>query len=256
MNTHRAVANRLRGCRPVRARPDDVVGAEDSVRLRRLGVGAVLALLTGAQLVIARPEGHRDSDYLARFFTESGSRSLQFVPSMFGCSCAEAACSECSTLRIVLCIGEALPVRLAERFLASRRRRAAQPLRADRGGDHVTSWPCRKGEGGEVVSIGKPMSNARTYVLDSQLRPVPIGVSGELYLGGLCLARGYHRNPALTADRFVASPLSGEAAVPHRESRSAPPRWAARVPRPARSSDQAPRCAHRARRDRGGAPHA
>src|SRR5690606_21065920 len=70
----------------------------------------------------------------------------------------------------------------------------------------VTHWTCRN-EPGATVPIGEPIANLQIHILDSRLNPQPIGVPGELFIGGAGLARGYHQRPALTAERFVANPF-------------------------------------------------
>jgi amino acid adenylation domain-containing protein len=102
-----------------------------------------------------------------------------------------------------ICGGEALPADLADQ-LAARTERAWNAY----GPTETTIWSCLQPvRAGEPVSIGRPLANTSVYVLDDLLRPAPVGVPGELYLGGRGLARGYHRRAALTATRFVADPF-------------------------------------------------
>ncbi|WP_442875529.1 non-ribosomal peptide synthase/polyketide synthase [Amycolatopsis sp. NBC_00348] len=162
-------------------------------------------LLTGATEVVARPDGHKDPAYLARLIREHEVTTVHFVPSMLQVFLQEPAAAECTSLRRVLCSGEALPPEAVARFgqvLAAELHNLYGPTEAS---VDVTSWRTSPDE--TTVPIGRPVWNTRTYVLDVALRPVPPGTPGELYLAGVQLARGYLGRPGLSAERFVASPF-------------------------------------------------
>ncbi|MFI9453762.1 non-ribosomal peptide synthase/polyketide synthase [Amycolatopsis sp. NPDC052450] len=158
-------------------------------------------LITGATLVVAKPEGHKDPAYLAELIRTAGITTVHFVPSMLALFLETA---ECTGLRRVICSGEALPSELAARVDV--------PLYNLYGPTEasvdVTAWQAGA-ETTPTVPIGRPVWNTRTYVLDARLYPVPPGVPGELYLAGVQLARGYLARPGLTAERFVADPFGG-----------------------------------------------
>jgi len=166
-------------------------------------------LMTGARLVIARPEGHRDSAYLVRLIRESGITTLHFVPSMLRVFLEEEGLDACRSLKRVICSGEALPHELQERFFA---RLPGVELHNLYGPTEaavdVTYWACRPGDARLTVPIGRPVANTQMYVLDAWMRPVPVGVSGELYIGGVQVGRGYVGRDDLTAERFVPDPFN------------------------------------------------
>ncbi|MFL6119596.1 non-ribosomal peptide synthetase, partial [Actinophytocola sp.] len=161
-------------------------------------------LTTGAMLVLARPDGHRDPTYLAETITGEQITTLHFVPSMLRAFLTEPF-DTLPSLRRVLCSGEALPADLVTAVherIGCALHNLYGPTEAS---VDVTAVECHPGE---PVTIGRPVANTRTHILDSTLRPVPIGVPGELMLAGIQLARGYLNKPALTADRFIPNPFT------------------------------------------------
>ncbi|MEU4241667.1 amino acid adenylation domain-containing protein [Actinoplanes sp. NPDC026619] len=170
-------------------------------------------LITGATLVVARPDGHRDPGYLASVIVAERVGTVHFVPSMLRAFLADpAAATSGATLRRVICSGEALPGDLAQRFgtvlPGVELHNLYGPTEA---AVDVTYHPVSVGDV-TSVPIGRPVWNTQTYVLDPWLRPIPAGFVGELYLGGVQLARGYLNRPALTATRFVADPFGAPGA--------------------------------------------
>ncbi|MDL4822134.1 non-ribosomal peptide synthetase [Actinomadura opuntiae] len=165
-------------------------------------------LLQGAGLVVARPGGHRDPAYLADLIRAERVTTVHFVPSMLEAFLAHPGAAGCTGLRRVICSGEALPAGTADRSLEVLPGAALHNLYGPTEASvDVTAWECRAGQDGPVP-IGAPVANTRAFVLDAALRPVPVGVAGELYLAGVQLARGYAGRPGLTAERFVAAPFA------------------------------------------------
>ena len=165
-------------------------------------------LLAGGRLVMARPGGHRDPRYLVETVRREGIDTLHFVPSILGPLLEEEEAGRCTTLRAVVCGGEALPAEVARRFRErlpdARLFNVYGPTEA---AVDVTALACDREHGGAVVPIGRPMGDVRAYVLDGRGEPLPVGVGGELYLGGRQVARGYRNRPGLTAERFVPDPF-------------------------------------------------
>lgn len=168
-------------------------------------------LLTGARLAIARPGGHKDPTYLCDAIQQENITTLHFVPSMLQAFLEYEGASACRSVKRVICSGEALPASLARRF---RERLPACELHNLYGPTEaavdVTAWKCGAGTEAASVPIGRPIANTRIYILGARGEPVPVGVAGEVFIGGVQVGRGYLNRPDLTSERFVADPFSAE----------------------------------------------
>ncbi|MBF8739592.1 non-ribosomal peptide synthetase [Pseudomonas guariconensis] len=164
-------------------------------------------LMTGATLVMAPPGAHRDPAELKALIAGHGISVLHFVPSMLQAYMASETLAGCPSLRLVMCSGEALPLDLQQRFLAQSEAGLHNLYGPTEAAIDVSHWACHDAPGLGSVPIGRPIANLRLYVLDGQLQPVAQGLPGELYIGGVGLARGYLGRPGLTAERFVADPF-------------------------------------------------
>ncbi|MET7718833.1 amino acid adenylation domain-containing protein, partial [Streptomyces sp. NPDC005407] len=164
-------------------------------------------LISGATLVVARPEGHRDPDYVAQLVREQSVSVLHFVPSMLDAFLVSDP-GELPGVRHVVCSGEALSLSTQARFFQAfagvELHNLYGPTEA---AVDVTAWRCDPGQVEGPVPIGAPVANTRVFVLDEHLAPVAPGVVGELYLAGVQLARGYIGRASLTGERFVACPF-------------------------------------------------
>ncbi len=164
-------------------------------------------LMTGARLAIAAPGDHRDPEKLVELIQQHRVTTLHFVPSMLQAFLQSDNVGTCNGLKRIVCSGEALPVDAQQQVFAKLPNAGLFNLYGPtEAAIDVTHWTCRE-EGRDSVPIGQPIANLGCWILDSELQPVPVGVIGELYLGGEGLARGYHRRPALTAERFMTSPF-------------------------------------------------
>ncbi|MGS2744406.1 amino acid adenylation domain-containing protein [Halomonas sp. LS-001] len=165
-------------------------------------------LSVGARLVIAQPSDHRDPERIIELIQRHGVTTLNFVPSMLKAFLAYPDVKTRTRLKHIMCGGEAVPATLqqdvAECLDGTNLHDLYGPTETT---IHVTHWWCRE-DTHRQIPIGRPISGTRTYVLDGELNLVPQGVSGELYLGGVSLARGYLNRSDLTAERFIADPFT------------------------------------------------
>jgi len=169
-------------------------------------------IMAGARLALARPGGHQDGAYLINTIANQQVTTLQLVPSMLRMLLAEDGLERCQNLKRVFCGGEALPVELREQFhgrLGGELHNLYGPTEAT---IDATCALCDRASPPHTVTIGRPIANTQVYVLDPDLQPIPIGVPGELYIGGECLARGYLNRPKLTAEMFITHSFDGEPA--------------------------------------------
>ncbi len=169
-----------------------------------------LPLINGNKLVIAKPEGHKDPFYLQKLIVEKNISVIHFVPSMLKVFLDTPDVEKCKSLKYVICSGEALSVNLQNRFFNlfdSTLYNFYGPTEAT---VDVTFWKCDNNLFMSQVPIGKAIANTQVYVLDSFLNPLPVGVAGELYIGGVNLAYGYLNKPELTAEKFIPNHLTGK----------------------------------------------
>jgi amino acid adenylation domain-containing protein/non-ribosomal peptide synthase protein (TIGR01720 family) len=166
-------------------------------------------LMSGARLVMARPEGHRDAAYLVSTLADERITVLQLVPSLLELLLQEPGLERAVWLKRLYCGGEALHRALVERFWA----RLPEPQVVNLYGPteaaiDSTYWVSERVSSGRTMEpIGWPIANMRVYVLDTAMAPVPVGVPGELFLGGAGVGRGYLHRPELTAERFLQNPF-------------------------------------------------
>jgi amino acid adenylation domain-containing protein len=164
----------------------------------------------GAVLIMAEPGGHKDGAYLVKAINREKITTIHFVPTMLNVFLEEPGISTIRSLKRVICSGEALPVEYQEKFFTLfpstvELHNLYGPTEAS---VDVTHWACQRNSQRHSVPIGKPVANTQIYILDRNLKLLPIGIRGELYIGGVQLACGYLNNPELTAGKFVNSHLS------------------------------------------------
>lgn len=210
LNVHRGLMNRIWWMqREYRLGPSDVVLQKTPYGFDVSVWEFVWPLMVGAKLVVAKPGGHRDAGYLTSIVRERGVTTLHFVPSMLRYFVDAQGVADCTSIRRVICSGEALPYPLAQQFLqvlpGAELHNLYGPTEAS---IDVTYWQCKASDPGPTVPIGRPIANTQIHILGEGDAPLGVGEPGELVIGGVGVARGYLNRPDLTASRFVPDPFS------------------------------------------------
>ena len=167
-----------------------------------------LPLMGGARLVMARPEGHRDAAYLIQAIVDNAVTELQVVPTMLEMLLLEPDLERCTSLRRLFVGGEALSRSLVERFKARRDVDVINLYGPTECAVQTVVWVAEKAARGAMEPIGRPIENTRLYILDAAMQPTPVGVAGELHIGGPSVGRGYFGRPDLTAASFIGDPFA------------------------------------------------
>ncbi|HET7112590.1 MAG TPA: amino acid adenylation domain-containing protein, partial [Pyrinomonadaceae bacterium] len=167
--------------------------------------------LTGGQVVLSAPGDEQDTAALLRTIIEREVTIAYMVPSLLTLFLTEREVERAASLRQMICGGESLPDEVVKQFY----HRLPQATLHHSYGPTETAIAssetvCRRDTVNRVTPIGRPLANTQLYVLDRLMQPLPIGLIGELYIGGIGLGRGYLNQPALTAERFVPDPFASE----------------------------------------------
>ncbi|OBI34257.1 non-ribosomal peptide synthetase [Mycolicibacter sinensis] len=172
-----------------------------------VSIGELFGTLgNGARLVIPRPDGLRDIGYLTDLLQREGVTAMHFVPSLLGLFLSLPGVNQWRSLRRIPIGGEPLPGELADKFHATFDALLHNFYGPTETVVNSSRYKVEGAQGNRIVPIGSPNINTTIRLLDDALQPVPVGVIGEIYIGGTHLARGYFDRPSLTAERFVADP--------------------------------------------------
>jgi amino acid adenylation domain-containing protein len=211
MNPHRTLVNRLTWAQSAWGlEAGEAVLGQTSLGFDGHVRELLWPLCAGGRVVLLEPGAHRDVDHLLGVVRAEGVSTLNLVPSLLQLLLEHAELSRCGGLRRVVCGGEALPAALLGRCREVLPGVSVHNLYGpSEAATALAALHCEGWQGGAVVPIGRPIANTRVYLLDAAGEPVPVGVAGELFIGGAGVSRGYLNRAELTAERFVENPFHG-----------------------------------------------
>ncbi len=211
MNTHKGIVNRL-----LWMQKTFQIGLADTL-IQKTSFSFDVSVweffwpfMCGARLVLAKPEGHKDADYLLELIEKEKITVIHFVPTMLRLFLEKANQIRCASLRHVVSSGEVLTIDLQKRYFTILKSPLHNLYGPTEAAVDVSYWKCDPQSQKNIVPIGRPISNTQLYILDEAGQCVPIGEDGELHIGGVQVARGYLNCPELTAEKFISNPFSDD----------------------------------------------
>jgi amino acid adenylation domain-containing protein len=212
LSTHRGIVNNVRAIQEMyELTPDDCMLHQTSIGFDAASFEIYWPLSIGARLYIARPNGQREPDYLIEVMAKQRIATVGFAPGMLSAILGMKGFTENRHIKRVMCYGDVMPMRLQRELHEKMPRTELCNLYGPTEASIVvTAWTCERNSVRENVPIGRPLPNTEVYILDPHLRPVDAGIEGEVYIGGICVANGYHNRPSLMAERFLPHPFRPE----------------------------------------------
>lgn len=210
LNTHEGLYNRLLWMR------DDLKITDADILLQKtpytfdVSVWELLMMtVSGCQLVFAKPEGHKDPEYLQELIQSAGITVMHFVPSMLGIFLESVNPVYCKGLTHVVCSGEALPASMVEDFKVKlpwvRIHNLYGPTEAAIDVTYIDLTDVDTKTAG--VTIGKPVANTKIYIVHKDMTQQPVGIAGELLIEGIQVSLGYLNRAELNQEKFIDSPF-------------------------------------------------
>jgi amino acid adenylation domain-containing protein len=211
MIPHRGIVNTLRWrLREFPMGPDDRVMHNISFDFDASVCATFAPLAGGSRLYLLPPGAHRDPRQIVEAVMRHQITHMLQATALLRVFVEERCVNRCTSLQRLFCGGEALTLDIQQQCLERLNVDLVNLYGPTEISVDATFWVCQRESGYPVIPIGRPPANVQVYVLDAHRRPTPIGVPGELYVGGAGLAWGYLNNPALTAEKFIPNPFSAE----------------------------------------------